>query len=429
VTLSTDRPVERQAPRLSDTPGAMRSAGFIALFFCLGVFINSFTNLPLNFLLKERLHLDAWQLSRFGAVASWAWYVKPAFGLLTDRVPLWGSRRQSYLLLMGWLLAAVWSVLALAPAYQYGPLLGALALSALALAFMNTVTAGLLAELSQVSGASGRLNSLRQLATQGATLIAGPVGGYAAQYWSFQRVAGVAAAVAAVLLAGAVFLVREPRRGEDRESQPNGSTPEGPHPLKAAMQARAVWLALGFILLVELAPGFNTPLLFYQTDVLHFSKKFFGQLQLTGALAAIVGALVYARLCQRQRMRLILPAVLVLHAAATLTWLWLASPSSALLIKGLTGLTLVLTNLVIFDLATRAAPPGAEGTVLALLFTGVNIALMVSDLIGSRLYSWRWSLQSLVWLNAGTTLLAVFLVPLLPASLVARRDGEIGASS
>ena len=54
----------------------------------------------------------------------------------------------------------------------------------------------------------------------------------------------------------------------------------------------------------------------------------------------------------------------------------------------------------------------------------MNIALKTSDLIGSKLYATHWSLQALVLLNAGTTLLAVFFVPLLPRALVARRDGE-----
>ena len=93
-----------------------------------------------------------------------------------------------------------------------------------------------------------------------------------------------------------------------------------------------------------------------------------------------------------------------------------------------TGFTLALTNLAIFDLATRAAPPGAEGTVLAAIFAGVNIAGKLSDLIGSRLYGGHWSLPSLVLLNAGTTLLAVCLVPLLPRSVVSRRDGEMPAA-
>ena len=63
-------------------------------------------------------------------------------------MPLWGSRRRSYLLLMGGALTAAWAGLALRPDIGTGPLLGAMAVSALALAFINTVTAGLLAELS-----------------------------------------------------------------------------------------------------------------------------------------------------------------------------------------------------------------------------------------------------------------------------------------
>src|SRR5206468_12202733 len=133
-------------------------------------------------------------------------------------------------------------------------------------------------------------------------------------------------------------------------------------------------------------------LFFYERDVLHFPKLFFGSLKFVGAAAAISGALMYARLCQRQRMQVTLPAILILHAVVTLTWMQLATPTSARLIQAVTGLTLTLSNLVIFDLATRAAPRGVEGTVLALLFAGVNFAGKASDLIGSALYSRHWSL-------------------------------------
>jgi MFS family permease len=424
------------APRLRDIPGALRTALYIALFFSLGVFVNSFTNLPLTFLLKEQLHLNERQYSAFTAISDWAWYIKPAFGLLSDRVPIWGSRRRSYLILMGSTLLGTWLGLSLMPAYRYGPLLGALGTSAMALAFMNTVTSGLLAELSRLSGASGRLNSLRQLASQMAILLAAPLGGWAAEHWPFQQVAMAAAGVALILLTGTLYLAREPRSpaaGGAREEKGEGSSrrvAEAALPLSAALRSRTVWLAFGFILLVELAPGLNTPLLYYQRDVLQFPKPLFGQIQLVGAVAAILAALAYARICQRQSMRLVLPAVLVLHAAATLSWIALRSPESALAIKGLTGFTVTLGNLVIFDLATRAAPRGVEGTVLALLFAGVNIALRVSDLFGTYLHeALHWDFSSLVALNAGTTLLAVLLVPLLPRQLIARRDGDAAQST
>src|SRR2546421_11263995 len=127
------------------TGGATRSAAFIALFFCLGVFINGFTSLPLTFLLKERLRLDPFQIAWFGTVSDWAWYVKPVFGLITDRMPIAGRRWRAYLALMGALLTLTWCSLAGSGSYSYGSLLGGMALNAMSLAFMNTVTAGLLA--------------------------------------------------------------------------------------------------------------------------------------------------------------------------------------------------------------------------------------------------------------------------------------------
>jgi predicted MFS family arabinose efflux permease len=427
MTTATDsetrRAVTEKGETTPDDPSdRIRSAAYIALFFCLGVFINGFTNLPLSFELKEGLKLDPLRISWFAAISDTAWYIKPAFGLLSDRVTLFGQRRKPYLCIMGGLLVMAWWVLAASGRFSYGELLGAMAVNALALAFMNTVTAGLLAELSRADHSSGRLNSLRQIASQTALVVAGPAGGWAASHWPFQRVAAVAAGAAMVLLVGSQWLVREPRL--PYEPLRPGQTEAAPV-LRRIVGNRAVWLALLFIMLVELSPGFNTPLVFFQRDVLKFPKEWFGALQMGGALAALVAAAGYAMLCRSRPLIAILPVVLGAHAVATLSWLALHDPGSALAIKVVTGFTLALTNLAIFDLATRAAPPGAEGTVLAAIFAGVNIAGKLSDLIGSKLYNDHWSLPSLVLLNAGTTLLTVFLVPYLPRSVVCRRDGEM----
>lgn len=60
--------------------------------------------LPLQYLLKDHMHLGATAIARFFALAGAAWYAKPLAGMLSDSVPLWGTRRRSYLLLSSALL-------------------------------------------------------------------------------------------------------------------------------------------------------------------------------------------------------------------------------------------------------------------------------------------------------------------------------------
>ena len=46
----------------------------------------------------------------------------------------------------------------------------------------------------------------------------------------------------------------------------------------------------GFIFFWTFSPSFGPALLYYQTDVLHFSQQFIGHLGALGAVAGVVGA-------------------------------------------------------------------------------------------------------------------------------------------
>src|SRR5438093_12636438 len=67
--------------------------------------------LPLQFLLKDRLHFSPQAMAGFIAISAFAWYLKPVAGLLTDSIPLFGTRRRHYLLLNAALAGALWLLL------------------------------------------------------------------------------------------------------------------------------------------------------------------------------------------------------------------------------------------------------------------------------------------------------------------------------
>ena len=89
---------------------------------------------PLFFLLKDDLRLGAAETATFIALTGLAWNVKPLYGLLSDLVPLAGSRRRSYLLVTTAAAALGWLALGLLPVHAYGPLLVLLSVTGLGLA-------------------------------------------------------------------------------------------------------------------------------------------------------------------------------------------------------------------------------------------------------------------------------------------------------
>lgn len=178
-------------------------------------------------------------------------------------------------------------------------------------------------------------------------------------------------------------------------------------------------------MLVVMAPGFGTPLFYYQTDVLHFSKGFLGVLSFIGGVFGMLSAGVYVLACRRFSLRPLLAWSILVHAGGTLFYLEYRSPGSALAITALEGLAQTLAVLPLYDLAARATPKGSEALGYALMMSAWNLTAALSNWFGAWLHDhYGLTFLNLVWLNAGTTLLALIVVPFLPALLMSRREGE-----
>src|SRR5579885_2693316 len=93
---------------------------------------------PIRFFLKDQLQLGPSAVSGFFLVATLFWYLKPLVGFITDSLPLWGTRRKSYLLLSAAGAAVLWVGVGLAGRH-YALLLAFTILLNGALVFGSTV--------------------------------------------------------------------------------------------------------------------------------------------------------------------------------------------------------------------------------------------------------------------------------------------------
>jgi predicted MFS family arabinose efflux permease len=191
-----------------------------------------------------------------------------------------------------------------------------------------------------------------------------------------------------------------------------------------------MWAAAALLLLVFMAPGFGIAMTYYQQDVLQFSPQLIGRLQALSGIGGIAATALYAYLCRKLPLRPLLLGGILLNAISSLLYLWYRSPQSAAIIDFANGFLAILGALPLFDLAARATPKGSESFGYALLMSVYNIAVFaISYPLGSWLYelptaNWHHNLSRLLWLNAGTSLVALVLVPFLPRILISKREGE-----
>jgi len=395
-----------------------------------GIFVTGFGwpgiigRLPFSLLLKNQLHMSADRVAAFWAIATFAWYVKPLPGFICDAYPLFGTRRRGYMLAGSALAGLFWLTFAVVPR-GYGSFVAVMTVLNLAMVFVSTVVGGLQVEVSQRYGATGRLASLRTGLEGLMNLLAGPVSG-----WLAVRAFGWTALSGALVMLSFVpvvaWLDREPRGA--RANREVWSTARS-H-LRTIVRSRPMWGATGLLFLVYLAPGFQTPMLYYQQDVLKFDPRFMGFLQTLGGVGSIVGAALYGALCRKVPLRTSLIVGILLNAASTLFYLRYDSARSAALIDGAAGLVGTLATLPLYDLAARATPPGVESFGYSLMMSIRNIALFaISDPLGSYLYSQHHvGFKQLVWLNAGSSAAVLLFLPALPRALLAGREQSRAAS-
>ena len=375
--------------------------------------------LPLQNLLKNGLHESRSATSAFFFLSGIAWYFKPLGGILTDAFPVFGSRRRTYLVVSATVGTLVWLAVCAVPR-QYGALISMMMLLSVFMMLASTVVGAVLVETAHASGTSGRLTSLRFTVQGACGLFAALAGGYLATMWLGWTAISCAAILFVIVPVAFLTLHETPVTANSQEILAGVG-----RQLKRIVAARSMWAAGGLMALFYIAPGFATALFFRQQTDLHMAPPAQGALSMIAATGSITGAVTYAFLCRRFRLRTLLLSGLSLATATTLGYLFYDSVAHAQAIEAVHGFGAALATMSLIDLSVRATPAGSEGLGYALMISINNIARLGTDWMGSTMLDrLHVPFSSLVLMNAGTTLIAVPLVLLLPLALVRPREAE-----
>ncbi len=372
--------------------------GVIGLFCLFGLlyFIQgtneTATGLPNQSLLSL---LKGWgsspaQITTFVALLGVPWCLKPFFGLLSDFVRLAGYRRKSYLVLAGMATTACFLGLYLLPLSSGSKhlLLFGLFVPTLAVTFADVVLDALVIELGQPTGITGRLQSVRWGASYAATIVTGYLGGALCQAGQ-QRIAFlVCGGLAGFGLLLSVFWVREPRRLVVEEDLPSLKSA-----VADAFRSGAVRVTGLFLFAWHFNPFTQAMLYLHMTSTLSLSEETYGRSMSMLAIGSILACACYSIYCRKFTMRTMAPASVVAGVLSNAAYWLMDGPRSVDAVSLFVGFTYMTANMIQCDLAARACPIHAAGTVFGAFMALCNVSTLLSIWLGGYFYqelaAWR----------------------------------------
>lgn len=398
---------------------ARRLAGLFAIVY----FSQGMIYLPdqvVAIVFKER-GLTAGQLAAFAWIITIPWFIKPLYGLLSDFVPLFGTRRRSYFLIMSSMAAISAVAVSLMAEAPYAALALVITLLWLGVGFTDVLTDALMVEHGKPLGLTGVFQSVQWGALGAASILSGLVGGYLAERRAFAAAFALVACFPVVSFLMAALVVREPPARPNLEGF--GETWVS---IRRALGHRELWAVAAFIFFWAFSPSFGPAFFYYETDTLGFSQTFIGVLSSLGAAASIVGAWVYARLGRAFSLKRLIVWSIGVGAVSTLAYLLYRGRVSAVIITLVFGAVAMTTQLAFLDLAAKACPRHAEATFFALLMSIYNFGTRSAEWAGANLYD-RVGYTPLVLISTVFTAAAWILVPLVPIDDIeaaAREPGD-----
>ena len=397
-------------------PGPFSSpeARRLGLLFAIVYFAQGMVYLPdqvVSIVFKER-GLTAGQLATFSWIITIPWFIKPVYGLLSDFVPIAGTRRRSYFLIMAALATVSAIAVSLMSGAPYWALASMITLLWLGVGFTDVLTDALMVENGKPLGLTGTFQSVQWAALSASSILVGIAGGYLAEHRAFAAAFALVACFPLISLLMAWLVVQEPPARPNLEGL--GETWAA---LRQATGRRDLWLVAGFIFFWAFSPSFGPAFFYYQTDTLHFSQTLIGALASLGAAASIAGAWVYARLARRFPLKRLIVWSIGAGTVGSLAYIAYGGVVSAAVITVIFGAVGMTTQLAFLDLAAKACPARAEATFFALLMSIYNLGTRSSEWTGANLYDWL-GYTPLVLISTAFTAAAWLLVPLVPIDAI-----------
>jgi MFS family permease len=401
--------------------------GILIVLLAFGSPSGGLIDIPVSFLLKNKLHLKAHEVANFRLMAAIPLYLSFVFGFIRDSWNPFGIRDRGFMLLFGAISALLYVCFAFTP-MSYLTLLVAVVLLTTSFLFVASAQNGLTAMLGQQHAMTGQISAVWNVFLSTPTFLAllagGTLSGMLEEKGDDQAVRILFLVGAAIMAAVAVYALWRPKQVFDNVRVEDGG--DG-HPMKDVRRLVRHWPiypALLIWLLWNFAPGSATPLQYHLQNNLHASDDQWGQWNAIFAASFIPTFIVYGLLCRRLTLKTLLWWGTAIAVPQMVPLLFIHSVTGALIAAVPIGLMGGIATGAYLDLIMRSCPRGLQGTTLMLAGSLYFIVSRFGDVLGTNLYDHFGGFT--VCVVAITVVYAMMLpaILLLPASLIATADGQ-----
>jgi MFS family permease len=417
ATTAADR------PRTSNSGQIFLYFGPLTLLVYLVMPHGYLLDIATSYMLKNQLHATATQVSTFRLLTAIPVYVSILFGLARDLWNPFGLKDRGFFLLFAPLSAAVFLWLAFTP-LSYANLFTGMLLVMLSFRLVTAAYWGLLALVGQEKLMSGRLSVLWNIVSSLPYIAGAFLSGYLTEHLSPSQIFVLMAVLALLIMLPGLWKPRAVFGHLYDHPQARGAGLLGD--IKRLLKHRAVYPAVLIMFLFQFAPGSNTPLQFYLTNVLHASDAVYGYYYAIFFVSFIPVFFLYGYLCKKVSLKKLLWWGTFITVPQMIPLALVNSANLALLMAVPIGLMGGIAAAAYYDLAMRACPPGLQGTLMMMVDGVYQLSYRGGDLLGSWIYgsSPAHGFLYCVLVTAAVYTLILPVLLLVPKELIATADGE-----
>jgi hypothetical protein len=401
--------------------------GILIVLLAFGAPSGGLIDIPISFVLKNKLHLTAHEVANFRLVAAIPLYLSFVFGFIRDVSNPFGMRDRGFMVLFGAVAALLYVFFAFTP-ISYVTLLVAVVLLTASFLFVASAQNGLTSTIGQQHAMTGQIsavwNIFLSIPTVAALLIGGALSGLLEDKDPDQAVRILFLVGAAVMAAVALYALWKPAEVFDNIRVENTTDGHPMKDLKRLVRHAPIYPALLIWLLWNFAPGSATPLQYHLQNNLHATDAQWGQWNAIFAASFIPTFIVYGFLCRGFALKTLLLWGTVVAVPQMVPLLFIDTMTQALIAAVPIGLMGGVATGAYLDLIIRSCPRGMQGTMLMMTGGLYFIVQRFGDVLGTNLYDHFGGFT--VCVIAITVVYALILPALLlvPRYLIATADGQ-----